>query len=58
LELELGIDSREMFELLDEVEKTFQVNIDLDEIDNLLKSGKILTINDIVQYIEEKQGLV
>lgn len=54
LELELGMDSREMFELFSELEKTFNFTIDLDEIDFLLKNDKILTIKDIVSYIEAK----
>lgn len=54
LELELGMDSREMFELLSELEKTFNFTIDFDEIDLLLKNDKILTIKDIVSYIESK----
>ena len=57
LELELGMDSREMFELLDEVEKTFNITIDLDEIDNLLENSKVLRINDLVVYIKKKQLL-
>jgi len=57
LELELGMDSREMFELLDELEKTFKITIDLDEIDNLLENNKVLIINDLVGYIKEKQLL-
>ncbi len=54
LELELGIDSRELFELLEELEQTFHFTIDFNEIDNLLKNDKILTIKDIVSYIEFK----
>jgi len=54
LELELGIDSREMFELLGELEQAFNFNIDFNEIDYLLKNDKILTIRDIVSYIESK----
>ena len=55
LELELGMDSREMFELLSELEKTFNFTIDFDEIDLLLKNDKILTIKDLVSYIESKK---
>jgi acyl carrier protein len=57
LELELGMDSREFFELLYEIEKIFEITIDFDEIDDLIKNGKSLTINDIVEYIQEKQFL-
>ena len=55
LELELGMDSREMLELLGELEKTFNITIDLDEIDRLIENSKVLIINDIVKYIKEKQ---
>ena len=57
LELELGMDSREMFELLYELEKTFEITIDFDEIDSILSNRKVLTINDLVDYIKEKQFL-
>ena len=57
LELELGMDSREMFELLNEVEENFNITIDLDELENLLKQTKILRVNDLVIYIKEKQLL-
>ena len=55
LELELGMDSREMLELLNEVEITFKIKINLDNIDQLIQEGKISTIQDIVNYIKEKQ---
>ena len=54
LELELGMDSREFFELFYELEKTFEITIDFDEIDLLLRNTKVLTINDLVNYIKEK----
>jgi len=57
LELELGMDSREMFELLTELEESFKITIDLDELDNVLKQTKVLRINDLVVYINEKQLL-
>jgi len=53
LELELGMDSREMFELLNEIEKTFQITMDIDEIDNILENSKVLIINDLVEYIKK-----
>ena len=56
LELELGIDSREIFELLGELEKTFNFHVDFDEIDYLLKNDKMLTIKNIVSYIEFKDS--
>lgn len=55
LELELGMDSREMFELLGELERTFNLTIDLDDIDNLVQNNKLLIIDDIVKYIKENQ---
>jgi acyl carrier protein len=54
LELELGMDSREMFEFLSELEKTFNINISFDEVDRLIEENEVLTIRDIVDYIEEK----
>ena len=57
LELELGMDSREMFELLTELEEIFQITIDFDEIDTILRQTQVLRINDLVEYIKEKQLL-
>lgn len=47
-ELELGIDSREFFELIVDFEKVFQVDLFLDDLD------EIVTIEDAVNYIEKK----
>jgi acyl carrier protein len=55
LELELGMDSREMLEFLSELEKTFNINISFDEVDRLIEENEVLTIQDIVDYIEERQ---
>lgn len=55
LELELGMDSREMFELLEELEKSFHIQIDLDEIDSLVETRKVLRIRDVVEYLKEKK---
>jgi len=49
------MDSREMLELLDELELTFRINISFDDIDFMIEEGKIITVKDIVDYIEEKQ---
>ena len=57
LELELGMDSRELFELLYALEKTFDINIDFDEIDHILKNSKALTIKDLADYVKEQQFL-
>ncbi len=55
LELELGMDSREMIELLNELELAFQIDINFDDIDRIVQEKKNLTIEDIVNYIDEKQ---
>lgn len=55
LELELGIDSREMFELIDKLELLFKIIIDLDDIDQMMKDHIVLTIQDLVNYINQKQ---
>lgn len=54
LELQLGMDSREMIEFVSELEKTFKINISFDEVDLLIKEKKVLTIRDIVDYIEKR----
>jgi acyl carrier protein len=53
-EIELGTDSREMLELLSEFEKTFNIEINLDDIDKMVEEGKFIRIQDAVDYIEEK----
>ena len=55
LELELGMDSREMFELIDKLELLFKITIDLDDIDQMMEDHIILTIQDLVNYINKKQ---
>ncbi len=55
LELELGMDSREMVEFLSELEKNFKINISFDDIDRLIEENEVLTIRDIVDYIEKRQ---
>ena len=56
-ELELGTDSLEMLELLSEFEQTFDIEISQDDIDKIIKEGKVLTIQDVVDYIKEKKNL-
>ena len=56
-ELELGTDSREMLELLSEFEQAFDIQINRDDIDKIIKEGKVLTIQDVVDYIKEKKSL-
>lgn len=58
LELELGMDSREMFELIDKVELLFKIIIDLDDIDKMMEEHIVLTIQDLVDYINQKQQLM
>ena len=55
LELELGMDSREMVEFLSELEKTFKINISFNDVDRLIEENPVLTIRDIVDYIEKRQ---
>lgn len=40
LELELNMDSRETLELLNELEITFDIQINLNDIDQLIQEGK------------------
>lgn len=47
-ELELGMDSREFFEIIIDFEKAFNIDIFLDDL------NEILTIEDAVNYIEKK----
>jgi acyl carrier protein len=54
LELELGMDSIEMVELLNELELTFKIKINLDDIDLLIAKKRIITIKDIVNYFDAK----
>lgn len=55
LELELGMDSRELFELIEKFELLFKIKIDLDDIDQMMEDHIILTIQDLVNYINKKQ---
>jgi len=50
-ELELGMDSREFFEIIVDFEKAFNINIFLDDL------SEIITIKDAVQYIEKKMEI-
>lgn len=55
LELELGMDSRELFELINKLELLFKILINLDDIDKMMKDHIVLTIQDLVNYINKKQ---
>lgn len=52
LELELGMDSREMLEFFHELEKTFKIEISFDDIDILTENKNGLSIGNIVQYLD------
>ena len=54
LELELGMDSREFFELIEKLEKKFKILINFDDIDRMFKNHIVLTIEDLVNYINKK----
>jgi acyl carrier protein len=53
-EKELGTDSREMLELINDFEIIFGIEVSLDDIDNFIFSGKSIKIQDVINYIEEK----
>ena len=53
-EKELGTDSREMLELINDFEKIFQIEISFDDIDDFIYSGQTIKIQDAVDYIEKK----
>ncbi len=62
-QIELAVDSLEMFEIMAEIEKTFNITINQDDIDNFIFQPqdiihiaeiKCLTIQDVVNYIEKQ----
>lgn len=53
-EKELGTDSREMIELINDFEEMFNIEISFDDIDDFIYSGKTIQIQDVVDYIEKK----
>ena len=55
LELELGMDSREFFELIDRLELQFNILIDFDDIDKMIENHIVITIQDLVTYINIKK---
>ena len=55
LELQLGMDSREFLELLHQIELRFNILIDLDEIDTMIENHIVITIQDLVTYINRKK---
>lgn len=52
LELELGVNSREMLELIIEFEAAFGIEIDFDDIDEIIEKKKSITIQNVVDYIQ------
>lgn len=53
-EKELGTDSREMLELINDFETIFDIEISFDDIDDFIYSGRTIKIQDVVSYIEKK----
>jgi acyl carrier protein len=53
-EKELGTDSREMLELINDFEILFNIEISFDDIDDFLFSGKTIKVQDVVDYIGKK----
>ncbi len=54
LELELGMDSKEMIDLFNEIEHKFMIKINLDDIDKMTQNGVILTVEELINYIQIK----
>jgi len=53
-EKELGSDSREMLELINDFETIFEIEISFDDIDDFIFSGKTIKVQDVIDYIEKK----
>jgi len=55
-EIELAVDSREMFELMEEFEEVFNIEISYDEIDAFIfdKNTKKMTVQNAVSFIYSK----
>lgn len=53
-EKELGTDSREMLELINDFETIFDIEISFDDIDDFIFSGKTIKIQDVIDYIEKR----
>ena len=54
LELELGMDSREFFELIEKLEVRFKILIDFDDLDEMFENHLLITIEDLVNYLNKK----
>ena len=53
-EKELGTDSREMLELINDFETIFNIEISFDDIDDFIFSGETIKVQDVVDYITKK----
>jgi len=49
------MDSRELFELIEKLELLFKVLIDSDDIDKMMEDQLVLTVQDFVNYINQKK---
>jgi acyl carrier protein len=52
------MDSLEMRELLAECEQRFKIQVLWDDIDQLVETGKQIQIQDLVDYIAERQNQI
>ena len=52
LERDLAFDSRDFFEFLDNLEEKFQIELDSDKVDYLLRNYQLNTLQDIVSLIK------
>jgi len=55
LERDLAFDSRDFFELLEDLEDTFHIELDWNKIDYLLKNDQLNTLKDFVQLIKNSE---
>lgn len=53
-ERDLGTDSRELLELINDFEILFDIVINFDDVDDFIFSGKTIKVQDVVTYIEKK----
>jgi acyl carrier protein len=47
-----------MIELINELEMVFKITINLDDIDKIVKEGRIITVKDVVNYIADKKEIL
>ena len=53
-EKELGTDSREMLELINDFETIFDIEISFDDIDDFIFYGKTIKIQNVIDYKKKK----